>query len=407
MSETYLSIFSGIGGLEHPDVAPLLFCEQDDACRLILRASHPNVRIESDVVALDAPPRAGLVVGGWPCQDISSAGTLAGIRGERSGLFFEMLRVARNAGAHTLVGENVPNLLTMNDGADFRLVLEALSADGYRFVAWRILNARQFGLPQHRRRLFIVASRARESAEALHARLPPQPSRTSSTDVFAFYWTGGKRSICFSRGYTPALKIGAADNNGRAPVAVLENDRVRKLNSREFLRLQGFESLYDKHSDLSKSTLLRMAGNAVPRPVGHFVLDAICRPLPTDGVRTSFGAITDSGLVDDGLVWAIAHPDHPLATNLSDFLDPDATGGLSSQAAAGLIVRSIRAATGIPLELFDLLRSLAANRDGRLRPSRSNSFEALDAMAGEVAAYRSTLKPIAAFDARIAEEPET
>ncbi|MBN9657053.1 MAG: DNA (cytosine-5-)-methyltransferase [Acidobacteria bacterium] len=407
MAEAYLSIFSGIGGLEHPKVAPLLYCERDEACQQVLSLTHPDVPICDDIRSLHSPPPADFVVGGWPCQDISSAGTLGGILGDRSGLFFEMLRTATAARAHTLIGENVPNLLTINNGRDFQTVIDTLVGAGYPFIGWRVLNARYFGLPQQRRRLFIVASSCRERAEAIHAALPESCSRGSKRDVYGFYWTGGKRSICFSRGYIPALKIGATDNKGRAPVAVMIDDHVRKLSARECLRLQGFDDLNHSHPRLAASTLLRMAGNAVPRPMGHFVLGAVTETAHFDGVREGFGLITEAGLYEDGWVWTINHAEPPLADNLHDFLDASSEQeSLSSQAAAGLLVRSIRAEQPMPLQLYDLLFALASNREGKLWPSRANSFEALDALGDELSKYRAGLKPISDYQSAIEEEVE-
>jgi DNA (cytosine-5)-methyltransferase 1 len=221
----YISLFSGIGGLEHPKVKPLLFCERDSECQRILREVHPKVEIANDISAL-VPPKADFVIGGWPCQDLSSAGTLGGLDAKRSGLFFEMLRVSAESGAHTLIGENVPNLITINGGADFNRVLEALTNSGFLYITWRVLNARSFGLPQERRRLFIVASRHRKHADALHSKIPDFPRARKRKQPAAFYWTGGKRSICYSVGCSPALKIGAADNKGRAPVAVFDGVKL-------------------------------------------------------------------------------------------------------------------------------------------------------------------------------------
>jgi DNA (cytosine-5)-methyltransferase 1 len=397
MAIKYISIFSGIGGLEHPWISPLVFCESDAACQQVLRAAHPEVPIVDDIQSLQKPPSADIVVGGWPCQDISAAGTRGGIRAERSGLFFEMLRVGKAAGAHTLVGENVPNLLTINNGADFRLVLDALSGEGYPHIGWRLLNARQFGLPQQRRRLFIVASRDADRAQAIHARIPPFLKQSNAREAYAFYWTGGKRSICFSRGYAPALKIGANDNNGRASVAVLIGNELRKLSLLEHLRLQGFDELHKRHPDLSRSTLLRMAGNAVPLPMGYFVLRAVSEPAHSEGIRTAFAVLSDTGLYENGIPWSIMHPRTSLADNIGDFLDTRTGESLSSQAAAGLLVRSVRAGQPMPQELFDLLWGLAAHRDGRLRPSRGNSFQMLDGMTEQVKRYREDLKPIAEY----------
>ncbi len=397
MSNTirYLSLFSGIGGLELGSVEPLLFCERDPNCRAILKQRHPAVPTHDDVFALNMPPAAEIVAGGWPCQDLSIAGRRTGINGSRSGLFFEMLRVGTQAGAHTLVGENVPNLISINGGADFDRVLAALSDAEYKYVAWRVLNARAFGLPQERRRLFIVASRHPERAWALHARLPQAVPNASSSGAYGFYWTGGKRSICFGHGYVPTLKVGATDEKGRAPVAVLMGNVVRKLSTSEFLRLQGFDTV--ESADLPASALLKMAGNAVALPVGRFVMNAVADCLPSAGVLTGFGRVDHSGFYDNGIVWMVQHETPTLASNLDAFLDEQGVQ-LSAQACAGLIVRSVRSAQRMPLELFDQLLERAAVRTGRIHPSRANSFQALDSMRHRLQGYRDSLSPVQAYE---------
>jgi DNA (cytosine-5)-methyltransferase 1 len=303
--------------------------------------------------------------------------------------------VAKASGAHTIVGENVPNLLTINQGRDFQVVLDALLAEGYRYIAWRVLNARAFGLPQERRRLFVVASTERERVAALHSAIPEVPASRSARAASGFYWTGGKRSICFASGFVPALKIGATDNKGRAPVAVLLGDRVRKLSPLEFLALQGFRA--SPLDGLTPSTILRMAGNAVPAPMGHFVLQSVANVSPMAGVRTAFGFFGPSGTYDGGLSWVVDHPSAPLATNLIDFIDPDSDESLSAQAAAGLIVRSVRSGHSMPRELFAVLWRLTEDRSGKLKASRGNSFEALDSMASELEAYRTRLPAITEY----------
>lgn len=402
----YISVFSGIGGLEHPTMKPVLFCEQDAECQQILREVYPAAVLSADIAEL-TPPKAEFVVGGWPCQDLSSAGTLGGLGAKRSGLFYEMLRVSVESGAHTLIGENVPNLLTINGGSDFNRVLDSLRDAGFKHITWRVLNARAFGLPQERRRLFIVASRYQKHAEALHAPLPKFPLCKTRKQPAAFYWTGGKRSICYSVGCSPALKIGSTDNKGRAPVAVFDGIQVRKLTAVEFLRLQGFREL--PTLGLPDSTILRMAGNAVPPPMGHFVVSSVFAGAKATGVRSGFGIVSQSGLLEDGMQWVIDHQPTKLAANLGDFLDRDSGAGLlSAQAAAGLIVRSVRSGHPMPAELFDALYALTKDRTAKLRPSRANSFLALDAMDAEVASYRQTLPAAAAYqpDRDEYEDPE-
>lgn len=185
------------------------------------------------------------------------------------------------------------------------------------------------------------------------------------------------------------MKIGATDEKGRAPVAVFEGRRVRKLTPSEFMRLQGFESSQD--ASLSRSSILRMAGNAVPVPMGRFVMGAVGDYSTMDGIRISFGTIGVSGILDKGIAWVIEHQPAFLAHNLSDFLDEHNGESLSAQAAAGLIVRSVRSGQPMPRELFDILYRLASDRSGKLHPSRGNSFEAMDLLGNEISAYRKNL----------------
>ena len=96
-----------------------------------------------------------LICGGFPCQDLSVAGRRAGLAGERSGLFFEFARIVGELKPRFLLIENVPGLLSINQGLDFAIVLDTLDELGYG-VAWRILNSQFFGVPQRRRRVFIV-----------------------------------------------------------------------------------------------------------------------------------------------------------------------------------------------------------------------------------------------------------
>lgn len=386
----YISLFSGIGGLEHSVSSPRLLCEVDPACQGILAKRFPDIPIHGDVATLTRVPRVNYVVGGWPCQDISSAGKLGGIGGSRSGLFFEMLRIAKAGGAHTLIGENVPNLLTINKGHDFERVVSSLGDVGFRHVTWRILDARDFGLPQERRRLFIVASTHKEHAMALHAATDSsEPTQLLSNELACgFYWTGGARSICFSKGYSPTLKIGATDNKGRAPVAVYTRGLVRKLTAKEFLGLQGFPGSLARN--YPSSAILRMAGNAVAAPVGRFVMDSVTSAVPAVGLVSGYGRITESGYYDGTMYWSLSHKPAAKASNLHAFLDSSAVEPLSSQAAAGLLVRSVRSGKTMPLDLFETLLEMSKTRE-KLHPSRGNSFVALDEMQQELKAYGSSL----------------
>lgn len=156
----FISLFSGIGGLdlglERAGMECVAQVEIDPFCRSILARHWPNVPLFGDVKDYHPVGSTDVVVGGFPCQDISLAGYHAGLSGERSGLFWEAMRVFDEAHARYVILENVASLLTSNDGRDFGTILEALASRGLA-IEWSILTACSVGAPHVRRRLFIVA----------------------------------------------------------------------------------------------------------------------------------------------------------------------------------------------------------------------------------------------------------
>ena len=187
------SLFSGIGGfdlgLERAGVRPLWMCEIDRACQGVLRRHWPGVPIYDDVTRLstDNLVRPDVLCGGFPCQDVSVAGRRAGLVGERSGLWYEFLRVIESLRPRWVVIENVPGLLSSNGGRDFAVVLRGLVECGYG-VTWRVLDAQYFGVAQRRRRVFIVGSLGSgRAAEVLFERESlsghPTPRREAGAHV--------------------------------------------------------------------------------------------------------------------------------------------------------------------------------------------------------------------------------
>jgi DNA (cytosine-5)-methyltransferase 1 len=118
--------------------------------------------VHDDVRTFDYQGQVDCLVGGFPCQDLSVAGRRAGLAGERSGLFYDAIRIAdrvvRPGGF--LVLENVAGLLSSNGGRDFAIVLRSLADIGFAQPAWRMLDSQHFRVPQRRRRVFIVACRS-------------------------------------------------------------------------------------------------------------------------------------------------------------------------------------------------------------------------------------------------------
>lgn len=128
--------------------------EIDPYCQNVLAKHWPNVRRHDDVRTF--PPtdadewRVDVICGGFPCQDISNAGKRVGIEGERSGLFFELMRVVRTLRPRVVVLENVAALLA--NGMD--RVLGELAEGGFD-AEWDVLPACAFGAPHRRKRVFI------------------------------------------------------------------------------------------------------------------------------------------------------------------------------------------------------------------------------------------------------------
>ena len=156
------STFTGIGGadlgFEWAGFDIKWQCESDAWKQQVLRAHWPDVELFDDICTMQDPPPVDVMIGGFPCQDLSVAGRRKGFSGERSVLAFEFLRVAESLQPRWIVLENVPGLLSSSGGRDFARLIDEVVGCGYG-VAWRILDARYFGVPQRRRRVFIVARR--------------------------------------------------------------------------------------------------------------------------------------------------------------------------------------------------------------------------------------------------------
>lgn len=183
-----VELFAGIGGfgiaLERNGVPVVAQCEIDKHAQKVLKKHFPSAKLFNDVkevtgeglIECGFEPDTGIIVGGFPCQDVSVAGKRAGLTGAdgvhtRSGLFWEVVRILDETKASTFILENVPGLLSSNKGNDFATILVCLQNIGYGDISWRILDSQFFGVSQRRRRVFIVGRRAgtlgRASAQIL------------------------------------------------------------------------------------------------------------------------------------------------------------------------------------------------------------------------------------------------
>ena len=187
------SLFDGIGGWQlaavHAGVKPIWSSEIEHFPCEVTKHHFPDTVQLGDITKIDADrlESVDIVCAGSPCQDLSVAGKREGLKGERSGLFVDAIRLVRRLRERTgkpryFVWENVPGAFSSNKGLDFRAVLEEISQTeipmpkggkwanagvvewGEGSLAWRVLDAQYWGVAQRRKRIFLVADFAGHSA---------------------------------------------------------------------------------------------------------------------------------------------------------------------------------------------------------------------------------------------------
>jgi DNA (cytosine-5)-methyltransferase 1 len=157
----YLSVCSGIEAATvawHPlGFEAAGFSEIDPFARTLLAHHYPDVPLFGDFTTLTERDYGAidLLVGGTPCQSFSIAGLRRGLADDRGNLALGFIRLAQMSGARWVVWENVPGVLSIDQGRTFSTFLGALAKCGYGF-AYRVLDAQYFGVPQRRRRVFVI-----------------------------------------------------------------------------------------------------------------------------------------------------------------------------------------------------------------------------------------------------------
>lgn len=169
-----VSLFSGIGAFEKAlsnlkiPYNLLAYCEIDKHASKSYSLIHDvsedlNLKDVTKVDLLDIDERVDLITYGFPCQDISNAGKQKGFTDEngertRSGLFFEALRIIEEYKPKFAIAENVKALTSKKFTEEFKIVLDSLDQAGYNNY-WQVLNAKDYGVPQNRERVFIISIR--------------------------------------------------------------------------------------------------------------------------------------------------------------------------------------------------------------------------------------------------------
>jgi len=181
---------------------PQWFSEVDKFPSAVLEHHYPDVPNYGDMTKFKEWPKnesIDLLVGGTPCQSFSVAGLRSGLKDPRGNLMLTYLSMAEQLKPKWLVWENVPGVLSSNRGRDFATFLTAMGKIGYGF-AYRVLDAQYFGVPQRRRRVFVVgclgdwrsAASVLFESESLSGH--PAPSRETRKRVAPTVGTGAPYS---------------------------------------------------------------------------------------------------------------------------------------------------------------------------------------------------------------------
>lgn len=149
-----------------PFIECIGFSEIDKYANQVLKYQFPKIKNYGDITKINwqEVPDFDLLVGGSPCQDFSIAGKREGILGERSGLVWEFIRCLEEKKPQYFIWENVKGVMSSRRGFDFANIITAFSEAGYS-LWWQVLNAKDFGVPQNRERIFIVGFREENPRE--------------------------------------------------------------------------------------------------------------------------------------------------------------------------------------------------------------------------------------------------
>lgn len=288
---TFGSLFAGIGGfdlgLARAGMTCAWQCEINEDATKILQRHWPDVVRHGDVRTLDASRRkwkVDCVASGFPCQDVSLCGKKTGLEGERSALFWEFVRVIEEMEPRWIILESVPGLLSRNEGRDFYTVLRALAERRY-VCAYRIFDARHFGVPQLRERVFVIgnlgdwSTPARVVFDAASVLECDRQGRSQQDHLAARSEAGAPfvfqtRIARVKRGL-PTRFIPTLTSYERTGIHsdskphVVTKKGIRRLTVREHERAQGFPD--DWTAGLDDRTRRMLVGNAVVPAIAEWL----------------------------------------------------------------------------------------------------------------------------------------
>ena len=298
---TYLSVCSGI---EATSVAwtplgfrPIGFSEIESFPCELLKQKYPNVKNYGDITQYEKwnIGQFDILVGGTPCQSFSIAGKRGGTADERGALMYAYLGIVETYRPSWIIWENVPGVLSSNSGYDFTSFLAGLEKCGYGW-AYRVLDAQYFGVPQRRRRVFVVGHSDNRTDLAAKVLFEPESlcgdiaagseTQKETTDAIGkgvnYFCRGG--NFKYHKDKKAATLRSSAASDCFDLVLAREKRYIRRLTPLECERLQGFLDNYTqiewrgKPADQCPDSLRYKAiGNSMAVPVMRWIGERIKR----------------------------------------------------------------------------------------------------------------------------------
>jgi DNA (cytosine-5)-methyltransferase 1 len=266
---------------------PVWFSEIEKFPNRVLQYHYPTIPNYGDITKLYEnekvlTTKVDLLVGGTPCQGFSRAGREEGIRDHRSNLTFEYLKLISILRPTWFVWENVPRVLTIDDGETFKEIITKIQEYGYG-ATWRVLDSRYFGIPQTRRRLYLVGhisgdyrypasvlfdspnvSEVFDSCQRKQAdsktRLLQIGNRKTGTKLGGIRW----RPMQYTGDLCGTL-------TAMEDQFVLEDGRVRSFSTNECERIQGFPDNYTCIPNSTRQQRHKVLGNSMAVPVMKWI----------------------------------------------------------------------------------------------------------------------------------------
>ncbi len=374
-------LFSGIGGFEvafeNAGFETNVLVEVDEGARAVLAARFPNVDVCPDVQDLSQlDSDTTIVTAGFPCQDLSMAGNKAGISGPKSGVVRKLFSLIAKCRPEMVVIENVYFMLQLDSGQAMHWLASQFEEMEYRW-AYRVVDTMGFGIPQRRRRVFMIGSRDVDPRRVLFADnelAACEPTPTLERPL-GFYWTEGRSGIGFTVDGIPPLKVGSAVGIASPPAVLFPDGEVLTPSLAAGEELQGFIAGWTEAADgkAGRNSRWRMIGNAVSVPVAEWVAARIKAPGTVLDFEESeiepAGRWPSAGWnVGDGRVGAICSekPVNREISSISKFRDVS-WPRLSERAITGFIRRAESANLRMPDGFLAALRG-AKRKSVEVRP---------------------------------------